>query len=282
MAGLSQVTERIRLGQMVTCAAVPQPGLPGQGHVDHRRHVGRTARLGHRRRAGTSTSSGPTATGSLRPRTASASSGRPSRSSSRCGPSPTRPTTGRHFQVSGRPVRSQAAPAAAPADLDRRRGRAAHAAGRRPPRRRQQLRRQAPRVGPQARDPEGALPGGRPRRGRDRQDVVPRGPGPRGRGRDRGHRVPLGLGRAVRVVAGRQPGRHAGAGGREDPALRRSGLHRFRAVVLRLSRHRRRSSSSPGRSSPSSGEGHTQTRRRTRRSAARDASRMACRPRAAT
>ena len=53
-----------------------------------------------------------------------------------------------------------------------------------------------------------------------------------------GGRVALVLGRAGRVVDGGQPRRHARAGGREDPGLRRPRLHRLRPVVQRLPRHR--------------------------------------------
>ena len=69
------------------------------------------------------------------------------------------------------------------------------------PRRLQQLRRSARRVGTQARDPEGPLRGGRPRRGDDRQDLVARGvrasrPRPRS-----SPPVEEPVGRAVRHVA---------------------------------------------------------------------------------
>ena len=68
---------------------------------------------------------------------------------------------GKYYETVARQLRSEAAPVAAPADLDRWRGRAAHAARRRPPRRLLELRRQARRVGAQARHPERPLRGGR-------------------------------------------------------------------------------------------------------------------------
>ena len=70
--------------------------------------------------------------------------------------------------------------------------------------------------------------------GRDYDEIrktwSPRGvhPRDRGRGRRRPARAVV-LGRAVRVVDGGQPRRHARAGGREDPDLRRPRLHRLRA-----------------------------------------------------
>ena len=60
--------------------------------------------------------------------------------------------------------------------------------------------------------------------------------GDRGRGRGRRHAQPLG--RAGRQLAGGQPRRHAGAGRREDADLRRPRLPRVHPVVRRLPRHR--------------------------------------------
>ena len=63
--------------------------------------------------------------------------------------------------------------------------RAAHAEGRRPPRQRVELRRQARRVAAQARGAPGALPGRRARRGPDRQELESRAARARHRGRGR-------------------------------------------------------------------------------------------------
>ena len=49
--------------------------------------------------------------------------------------------------------------------------------------------------------------------------------------------TPEPVGRAGRELAQRQPGRHAGAGGREDPDLRRPRLHRLHPLVRRLPGH---------------------------------------------
>ncbi len=92
LAALSQRTERIKLGQMVGLLALPEPRSAGQDHVQHRRHLRRAPHLGRSARAGTSTSSPGTATSSCPPPTASGSCGRPSRSSRRCGASPTSAT----------------------------------------------------------------------------------------------------------------------------------------------------------------------------------------------
>ena len=100
-----------------------------------------------------------------------------------------------------------------------------------------QLRRQARRVRPQVRDPEGPLRLGRPGLRRDPQDVVTRGvrAGDRGGGGGGGHPQPVG--RAGRELAQRQPGRHPRAGGREDPDVRRPRLHRLHPLVRRLPGH---------------------------------------------
>ena len=50
MAAISQVTSRIKLGQMVGCAPYRNPVAAGQDHLEHRRDVRRPAHLGHRRR----------------------------------------------------------------------------------------------------------------------------------------------------------------------------------------------------------------------------------------
>ena len=116
--------------------AVPQPGAAGEDHVEHRRDRRRAPRLGRSAPGGTSTSSRATATSSR----------------SRAGPHPhaardRRDREGdvvrarRHLRRAALParrraVRPEAGAEAAPADLDRRRWRAAHAARRRPPRRR--------------------------------------------------------------------------------------------------------------------------------------------------
>ena len=97
---------------------------------------------------------------------------------------------GKYFQLDGRAVRPEAGAAAAPADLDRRRRRAAHVAGRRPPRRPLELRRQARRVRAQGE----VLKGHCEDVGRDydeiTQDVVARGVHPRDRAGDRRRRQP--------------------------------------------------------------------------------------------
>ena len=92
--------------------------------------------------------------------------------------------SGKYYELQGAQCDPKPLQHAAPADPDRRRRRAAHAAGRRPPRHPLQLRRQAARVGAQGRGAQGPLRRRRPRLRRDHQDVVARGvhPGDRGRG----------------------------------------------------------------------------------------------------
>ena len=131
----------------------------------------------------------------------------------RCGPSPRRPTTAATTR-SRRAVRPQAGAAAAPADLDRGRRRAAHAARRGAPRRPRRTSVASPTSSrPQVRGAEGPLQGRRARLRRDPQDVVTRGVRPRDRGRDDGggHRGRF-WGEPFESWTRRQPRRHARAG----------------------------------------------------------------------
>ena len=130
--------------------AVPQPRTAREDHGEHRRDLGRAARLGHR-------------CGLVRARVRGIRLRVPRREGSHRGAARDRRDRevdvdrARHhlrrplLHARGRAVRSQAGAAAAPADLDRRRRRAADAARRRAPRRPLELRRQAPRVGAQVR-----------------------------------------------------------------------------------------------------------------------------------
>ena len=93
-------------------------------------------------------------------------------------------------------------------------------------------------VGAQARRPARPLRGRRSRPRRDPHDVVARGVHPRDRGRGRRRRVAQPVGRAGRAWRAGQPRRHARAGRREDPDLRRPRLSRVHPVVRRLPRHR--------------------------------------------
>ena len=108
-----------------------------------------------------------------------------------------------------RAVRPQAAAAAAPADPHRGQRRAAHAAGGGPAGRPVELRRQPRRVRPQVRRPAPPLRRRRPRLRRDREDLDAEHPRARDRGRGAGDRGFARLRRAVRQLAGRQPGRDA-------------------------------------------------------------------------
>ena len=49
LAALAMVTSRVRLGHMVVCTGVPQPGADGQARLDPRHHLRRPVRAGHRR-----------------------------------------------------------------------------------------------------------------------------------------------------------------------------------------------------------------------------------------
>ena len=136
---------------------LPQPGPGRQDHLDHRRHLRRPPRLGHRRRVVRPGVPGlrlrlpvrrrphPHAARDRRDREAHVDRAR-------------RHLRGPPLQRGRCPVRPQAAAGPAPAGLDRRRRRAAHPAGGGPPRRPLQLRRQARRVRAQVRGPPGALP----------------------------------------------------------------------------------------------------------------------------
>ena len=50
LAALAMATARVRLGHMVICTGLPQPGPHGQDGLDHRRHQRRSLRARHRRR----------------------------------------------------------------------------------------------------------------------------------------------------------------------------------------------------------------------------------------
>ena len=134
---------------------------------------------------------------------------------------------GPYYQLVRRPVRPEAAAAAAPADLDRRRRRAADACASSPG---------TPTTPTSAASPTSGRTSARCCKGhcdavgRDYDEIrktwSPRGVHPRDRGRDRRGRHAQPLGRAVRLVARRQPRRHARAGVREAPGLRRPRLRR--------------------------------------------------------
>ena len=147
LAAISQVTSRIKLGQMVGCAPYRNPALLAKITSNIDVISRRPARSG---------ASAPV----VRARVQGLRLRRSSKASDRI--RVLRETVEivkamwtrarRHLRREALParrraVRPEAAAAAAPADPHRRRRRAAHAAGRRPARRRVELRRQAPRVG---------------------------------------------------------------------------------------------------------------------------------------
>ena len=157
---------------------LPQPGAARQDHVDGRRHLRRTSRLGHRRRLVRERVPG------LRLRLPAAGRAhRPPRRHGRDRQADVERAR-RHVQrplplgVRGA-VRSQTAAAAAPTDLDRRRRRAADPARRRRTRRLLQLRRRPGDVDAQARRAAITLRRGRARRLGDPHDVVAGDPPPR-------------------------------------------------------------------------------------------------------
>ena len=207
MAAISQRTTRIRLGQMVGCAPYRNPGLLakitsnidvisggrldwgiGAGWYDHEfRGYGYEF---------------------LPPKDRIARAARDRRDREGDVDRARRHLRGQPLQAAGRAVRPEAAAAAPPADLDRRRRRAAHPARRGPPRDPLELRRQAPTSGPTSATCCKALRRRRPRLRRDHQDVVARGVHPRGPRReivDGGTRSFWG--EPFEVVARRQPRR---------------------------------------------------------------------------
>ena len=219
MAGLSRSPSG-SAGQMVTCAAYRNPAYRPRSPRPRRLSGGRldwgigAGWYEHEFRA--------YGYGFPAPRTASACSGdrRDRRSMDRAD------TTfdGTYFQISGaqcdpKPLQQP------PRRSGSRRGRAAHACGSSPPRRRQQLRRQAHECSRKReilKEHCRAVV-------RDEDEIVktwsPRfSAGHRG-GSSRS--VPVGVGRAVRVVAGRQPSRHPGAGGEKIQRLCRTGCTGF-------------------------------------------------------
>ena len=112
----------------------------------------RPARLGHRRRLVRARVSRPTATTSRRPQDRIAHAARDRRDrEAHVDRARDHATRASYFTVDRAQCDPKPLQAAAPADLDRRRRRAADAAGRRPPRRPLELRRQARRVGAQVR-----------------------------------------------------------------------------------------------------------------------------------
>ena len=50
LSALAMVTERVRIGHMVICTGLPQPGPDGEARVDDRRHQRRTLRAWNRGR----------------------------------------------------------------------------------------------------------------------------------------------------------------------------------------------------------------------------------------
>ncbi len=211
----------------------------GEDHLDHRRHQRRPSRLGDRcrlvrERVPRLRLRVPRAEGAHR----DASRVRRDRAA-RCGPTSETTYEGRYYSLhrahcDPKPLQQPHPPIWIGGG-----GRAADVAGRRPPCRLRQLRRQARRVG---RARPSVLKGHCKDVGRD-YDEIRKTWSPEVFVREteaggRRGRLTVVLGRAGRVVDGRQPGGHARAGGREDPAVPRPRLHRVRAVVLRLPRHR--------------------------------------------
>ena len=142
LAAISQRTSRDPPRPDGRVRAVPQPGSAGQDHLEHRRDVGRPARLGHRR-------------GLVRARVRRLRLRLPRGQGPHRGAAGDRRdrevvvARGRHalrrevLPAARRAVRPEAVATAASADLDRRWWRAAHVARRRSPRRPLQLRWQA-------------------------------------------------------------------------------------------------------------------------------------------
>ena len=239
LAAISQRTSRLRLGQMVGCAPYRNPGTARQDHVEHRRDVGWSARLGHRR-------------GLVRARVQRLRLRVPESAKDRIGvlretveivkamwSEPDTTYEGKYFRLHGRAVRPEAGAATTPADLDRRRRRAAHACGS------SRATRTASNFGGKPHELAHkceVLKGHCEDVGRD-YDEIAKTWSPEVFIRETEQEIIDGgtrqlLGRAVRVVARRQPRRHAGTGRREGPGVRRSRLHRLLPVVQRLPRHR--------------------------------------------
>ena len=110
MAAISQLTSRIRLGQMVGCNSLPAAVAAGQDHLDRRRDLRRPARLGHRRRLVRERVPGLRLRVPGRQGPHRHAAGDASRSCARCGPSPRRPTTGSYYAAPPGQLRPEAAP----------------------------------------------------------------------------------------------------------------------------------------------------------------------------
>ena len=178
---------------------VPKPRAAGQDHVERRRHQRRPSRLGHRR-------------GLVRPRVQGLRVRVPRgqgahRDAARDGrdrpfdvdPAPHH-LRGSPLQPAGRAMRPEAVAGPAPADLDRRRRRAAHPARGGPARRPVQFRWQARRVGAQGRGAQTPLQGRRPRLRRDREDDLGRGVRPGDRAGAGGGLEGIGASRSARTA----------------------------------------------------------------------------------
>ena len=213
MAAISQLTSRMRLGQMVGCNSYRSPALLAKitsnvdvisgGRLDW--GIGAGWYENEYRGYGYDFPKPKDRIGMLRETVEIVKT---------CGPSPRRQAAS--TTRLSRQLRPEAAAGPAPAGVDRRRRRAAHAAGRRPPRRLLELRRQPGAVGAQARGAEGAL------RDVGRDEARSARPGhprcssavPRPRSLPPGAQP---VGRAGRELAGQQPRRDPRAGLREDP-----------------------------------------------------------------
>ena len=196
MAAISQLTSRIRLGQMVGCTSYRNPALLAKITSTVDVDLGRSPQLGHRRRLVRER------VPQLRLRVPEAGAADQDARGDRRDRHPHVDRADDDVQgraLRGEPclLRSQAAAAAPPAGADRRRRRAADAPRRGQARRQLELRRQPRAVGAQARGAEGALRVGRARLRRDPAHVVARGvhPGDRGRGAGRRTRAASGASR---------------------------------------------------------------------------------------
>ena len=169
---------------------LPQPGAARQDHGDGRRHLGRSPRLGHRRRLVRARVPEPTATTSRARPSASAALADTVEIVKRMWTEPDATYRGRYLLDRRSPVRPEAAAAASPADLDRRGRRAADPARRCRARRLLELRRRSGDVDAQARRAAIALRSGRRDASEIAHDVVAGDPPPRhrGGGRRRGDR----------------------------------------------------------------------------------------------
>ena len=209
---------RVRLGQMVGCNSYREPGGAGQDHLAPSTSSAAAGSTGASAPAGTRTSTRATASSSRRPKDRIGMLRETVQIVRSMWTEAETTFDGKYYKLIAGAVRPEAAAVAAPADLDRWRRRAAHAASGGPLRRLQQLRWQARRVGAQARDPEGSLRGRRPRRGRpSARPGRPRCSCAPPRPRSWLPAVEEPVGRAVRELARGQPGGHARAGVREDP-----------------------------------------------------------------